>query len=81
MPQMGGIAFLEELRADARLASLPVVVLTSSGEERDKVEAYKLNVAGYVIKPVTFDRCLEVIKTLKDYWNMVELPHAAPVAS
>src|SRR6476659_10219357 len=45
MPRMGGIEFLRELRADPELSTLPVIVLTTSGEERDKVEAYRLNVA------------------------------------
>src|SRR5512134_536686 len=49
MPRMGGIEFLRELRADPELRGVCVVVLTTSNEERDKVEAYELNVAGYLL--------------------------------
>ncbi len=54
MPKMNGIEFLRELRADSVLRLIPVIVLTTSNEDRDKVEAYNLNVAGYIVKPVTF---------------------------
>src|SRR5581483_9613965 len=53
MPRMGGIEFLRELRADPELRGTPVVVLTTSNDDRDRVEAYNLNVAGYILKPVT----------------------------
>src|SRR5437879_6124904 len=52
MPRMGGIEFLRELRADPALRATPVIVLTTSDEERDKVDAYNLNVAGYIVKPI-----------------------------
>ena len=54
MPRMNGIEFLQELRKDPTLHRTPVVVLTTSKDERDLVDAYELNVAGYIIKPVTF---------------------------
>src|SRR5437763_13518330 len=54
MPGMNGIEFLRELRADPDLKLTPVVVLTTSNDERDKVHAYDFNVAGYLVKPVTF---------------------------
>lgn len=73
MPKMGGIEFLKELRADPQLRSIPVVVLTTSAEERDKVDAYNLNVAGYIVKPLTFDKFLEIVTTLTDYWSMNEV--------
>jgi CheY-like chemotaxis protein len=74
MPRMNGIEFLRELRATADLRSTPVVVLTTSNDERDKVEAYNLNVAGYLLKPVTFVNFVEVMATLNKYWTLVELP-------
>ena len=74
MPRMTGIEFLRELRADPRLSRLPVVVLTTSDDESDRVEAYDLNVAGYIVKPVTFERFVDAMVTLKKYWTLVELP-------
>jgi DNA-binding NarL/FixJ family response regulator len=51
-----------------------VVVLTTSNDERDKIEAYNLNVAGYLLKPVTFTNFCEVMATLNKYWTLVEMP-------
>ncbi len=74
MPRMNGIEFLRTLRADAELARTPVVVLTTSNEERDKIDAYGLNVAGYLLKPVTFGNFCEAMAALNKYWALVELP-------
>jgi len=74
MPRMNGIEFLRELRADAELRYVPVVVLTTSDDERDRVEAYNLNVAGYILKPVTLSSFVEAMATLNKYWTLVELP-------
>ncbi|NEP12319.1 MAG: response regulator [Symploca sp. SIO2C1] len=74
MPKMGGIEFLRELRADPNLRGIPVIVLTTSNEDRDIVEAYKLNVAGYIIKPVIFKKFVEAIETLNKYWMLSEMP-------
>jgi CheY-like chemotaxis protein len=74
MPRMNGIEFLQELRKDPELASTTVVVLTTSNDERDKVEAYSLNVAGYILKPVTFDNFCEAMVALDKYWSLVEFP-------
>jgi len=74
MPRMNGIEFLRAVRADPTLASLPVVVLTTSNAERDKVDAYDLNVAGYLLKPVTHADFVEMMATLHRYWELVELP-------
>src|SRR4028119_1270089 len=74
MPRMNGIEFLRELREDAELRSTPVVVLTTSDDERDRVEAYNLNVAGYILKPVTFANFVETMATLNKYWSLVEMP-------
>lgn len=74
MPKMNGIEFLRELRADPKLKSMPVIVLTTSNEEQDKVEAYNLNVAGYIIKPVTFSKFVEAVATFNKYWTLSEMP-------
>ena len=74
MPKMNGIEFLRELRADPELQSITVVVLTTSNDERDRVEAYKLNVAGYLLKPVTFQQFAEVMATINKYWALMEMP-------
>lgn len=74
MPRMNGSEFLTELRADPDLATTPVVVLTTSNDEKDKIEAYNLNVAGYILKPVTFQNFCDVMVALNKYWSLVELP-------
>jgi CheY-like chemotaxis protein len=74
MPRMNGIEFLRELRADPALRLTPVVVLTTSDDERDRVDAYGLNVAGYILKPVTFSSFVDAMATLNKYWSLVEYP-------
>jgi CheY-like chemotaxis protein len=74
MPRMNGLELLDALRADEELHRLPVVVLTTSNDESDRLRAYDANVAGYIVKPVTFEKFLDVVGTLADYWAMVELP-------
>ncbi len=74
MPRMNGLEFLRELRADPELRHLTVVVLTTSDDERDKIEAYNLNVAGYILKPVTFAAFVEAMAALNKYWSINELP-------
>jgi CheY-like chemotaxis protein len=74
MPRMNGIEFLREIRKDPQLAATPVVVLTTSNDERDKIDAYNLNVAGYLLKPVTFANFCDLMIALNKYWSLVELP-------
>jgi CheY-like chemotaxis protein len=74
MPRMNGIEFLREVRADPALQALTVVVLTTSNEDRDRVEAYQLNVAGYLVKPVTFHAFADIMTTLNKYWTVMEMP-------
>lgn len=74
MPKMNGIEFLRELRKDPALQQISVVVLTTSNEERDRIEAFKLNVAGYLLKPVTFQQFAEVMSTINKYWALMEMP-------
>jgi CheY-like chemotaxis protein len=74
MPKMNGLEFIQELRKDPQLKSTPVIVLTTSDEDRDRIEAYNLNVAGYILKPVTFSKFAEVIIALNKYWALCEMP-------
>ena len=74
MPKMNGIEFLRELRQDAGLRATPVVVLTTSNDDRDRVDAYDLSVAGYILKPVTFQNFCDAMITLNKYWMLVEMP-------
>ena len=74
MPRMNGIEFLQELRRDPELAATPVVVLTTSNNDRDRVQAYDFNVAGYLVKPVTFADFAELMAALNKYWTLVEMP-------
>jgi len=74
MPKMSGIEFLREIRADPLLKKLIVIVLTTSDDEKDVLSAYDLNVAGYIVKPVTFDKFLQAMATLNLYWTLSEIP-------
>ena len=73
MPKMNGLEFLREVRNDPELRSLAIVVLTTSDDDRDKVEAYQFNVAGYILKPVTFTAFVEAMATLNKYWAISEI--------
>jgi CheY-like chemotaxis protein len=74
MPKMNGIEFLRELRADGSLSNSTVVVLTTSNDDQDKLAAYDLHVAGYLLKPVTFVNFVELMAALNKYWALVEMP-------
>jgi CheY-like chemotaxis protein len=74
MPGMSGIEFLRELRADPKLRATPVVVLTTSGDEKDRIDAYDFHVAGYLRKPVEFPHFMELMAALNKYWTLVDMP-------
>ena len=74
MPRMNGIEFLRVVKADAALCSIPVIVLTTSREESDRVETFQLSVAGYMIKPADYRQFVEVVRTIDLYWTLSELP-------
>ncbi len=73
MPIMNGIEFLEVVKSDDDLKRIPVVVMTSSQEENDRIESYNFSVAGYIIKPVGFYNLVEAMKNIDIYWSMCEL--------
>lgn len=68
LPKVNGLEVLQQLRADPRTALIPVVMLTSSNEERDILASYQNGVNSYVRKPVDFDQFTEAVKQLKLYW-------------
>ena len=74
MPKMGGIEFLTELRKHPELKAISVFMMTTSNEESDKVAAYNLNVAGYVLKPLSFEGFTEAVAILNHYWHLCEMP-------
>ena len=74
MPKMGGIEFLRELRSDPELRSTSVFVMTTSNEDKDKVDAYNLNVAGYILKPLSLDKFVQAMAALRSYWQLCEYP-------
>ena len=74
LPKINGFEVLEKIRADESLRFLPVVVLTSSHEERDLVASYKLGVNAYVVKPVDFHQFVNAVKELGVFWAVINEP-------
>lgn len=74
MPRMNGIEFLKIAKQDDLLKMIPVVVLTTSREEQDKMESFKLSIAGYMVKPVDYQQFVDVIRTINIYWTLSEMP-------
>ena len=75
MPKMDGIEFLKIAKADEGLKKIPVVMLTTSKEEQDVVESFKLGVAGYIVKPADYKKFVEAVRTIELYWTLSELPN------
>lgn len=74
MPKIDGLSVLRQIRSDAGLHRLPVVVLTTSKAEEDKINSYDLGVNAYIMKPVGFDNFAAAIRTINVFWQLVELP-------
>jgi CheY-like chemotaxis protein len=74
LPKLDGLEVLRALKGDSRTASIPVVMLTSSREERDIVESYARGVNSYIVKPVDFDKFADTIRQLGLYWLVVNEP-------
>jgi DNA-binding response OmpR family regulator len=72
MPRMNGVEFLVELRADAALKSIPVVVLTTSKEDSDRISSFSQSVSGYMIKPVDYPQFVNTMRIIRDYWATSE---------
>ncbi len=71
LPKVDGIEVLREIKAHAEVRSIPIVMLTSSQEERDMVESYQLGVNSYIVKPVDFEKFLEMVAQVGLYWSLV----------
>lgn len=75
MPKKSGLEALKEIKSDEKLRRLPVVILTTSKAEEDIIRSYDLGVNSFIVKPVTFDALVELVKDLDKYWfQIVELP-------
>jgi two-component system response regulator len=81
LPKVDGSQVLREIKSDARTKTIPVVVMTSSKEERDLINGYLLGANSYIQKPVDFDQFRETVRTLGLYWLVVNqpVPNAQPV--
>jgi CheY-like chemotaxis protein len=75
MPVMNGIEFLTAVKSDDRLKYIPVIILTTSASDNDKLATYNLGIAGYMVKPVRYSDFTEVMRTIYQYWEASELVH------
>jgi len=71
MPKVGGIEVVQQIRADERTKSIPIVIMTSSKEEKDIVDSYKLGINSYIVKPVDFDKFTKSVKEIGFYWLLM----------
>jgi CheY-like chemotaxis protein len=74
MPIMNGIEFLQVVKNDDQLRRFPVIVLTTSEEQQDKLNSFNLGVAGYMAKPVDYRQFVEVMRSIDLYWTISEIP-------
>ena len=71
LPKVDGLQVLRKLKADPALRTIPVVILTSSKEDRDLQEAYRLGANSYIVKPVEFDKFVQAVEQLGLYWTLL----------
>jgi CheY-like chemotaxis protein len=74
MPVMNGIELLQVIKQDENLKRIPVIVLTTSEEQQDKLSSFNLGVAGYMAKPVDYRQFVEVMRSIDMYWTISEMP-------
>jgi CheY-like chemotaxis protein len=80
LPKVDGLEVLKKVKSDPKLCTIPVVVLTSSREERDVVASYKLGVNAYVVKPVDFHVFVNAIRELGQFWAVINVPPPGSVS-
>ena len=73
LPRMNGIEFLDEIKHDDLLKRIPVITLTSSNADQDKIDCYSRGVAGFMVKPVDYEKLVGIVKAIDDYWSLSEL--------
>lgn len=78
LPKVDGLEVLRKIKSDERTRMIPVVALTSSKEERDLTESYRLGVNSYVAKPIEFDKFVAAVAELGLYWLLLNRPPVAP---
>src|SRR5215204_2485934 len=81
MPKVDGLEVLRQIKQDEKLNPIPVVMMTSSHEERDIVESYRLGVNAYVVKPIDFAQFTEAVKTLGLFWVIINQPPTASITT
>jgi two-component system response regulator len=74
LPKVDGLEVLRRIKSDTRTRVIPVIILTTSLEERDIVESYQLGVNSYIVKPVDFEQFVEAVRTLGLYWLLLNQP-------
>jgi CheY-like chemotaxis protein len=74
MPKMNGIEFLKVMKTNSELKTIPVIVLTTSKEQRDILSSFELGASGYMVKPVDYSKFVEILSKVMIYWNSSELP-------
>jgi CheY-like chemotaxis protein len=80
MPKVDGLQVLKQVKADESLRNIPIVMLTSSREEQDLVESYRLGANAYVVKPVDFGRFVEAVRQLGMFWAVINEPPPGSIA-
>jgi CheY-like chemotaxis protein len=75
MPKMNGVEFLKIVKVDETLKKIPIVVLTTSTEEQDVAESFKLGAAGYMVKSVDYEKFVDIVRAIDVYWSLSELPN------
>ena len=74
MPRMDGAEFLKIVKADKVLKKIPVIIFTTSNSERDVIESFELGAAGYMVKSVDYEKFVETVRTITQYWTLSQLP-------
>ena len=74
MPKMDGTEFLKVIKADKALKKIPIIILTTSNSDRDVIETFELGAAGYMVKSVDYEKFVETIRAIDQYWTLSKLP-------